>query len=378
MKVLLTPGIFPPDSGGPATFAPTLGRSLSNRGHAVRVVTNGKAQPKFDERYPFTVVRIPRGSNVVLRYSRQFSTLVSQIRSFEPNVVLSNAFDLQAVSAARVTDTPVATKVVGDVAWERARRAGIDDDLETFQARSYGPMVRTWKILRSLQTRGADRVIVPSEYLRDVVTAWGVPADRTKVIYNALEVDAPAVDLTDRADRIVTVGRLVPWKGVEGLVDAVGVLDDDSPELHVVGDGPRHDALERRAEHRGIAERVVFHGRVAHGRVLEIVANSRIFALNSTYEGLPHVVLEAMACGTPVVASAAGGTPEAVTDGESGLLVEQGDTAGFADAFDRLLSDDDLWIRLREGAMDDLKARFDHQGMVESYEQTLQQMARGK
>lgn len=374
MDVLLAPGVFPPDSGGPATFAPDIGSSLVSRGHTVRTVTNGTAPAGFDSDYPFEVVRIPRGENTPLRYARQIRTLVTEIREFDPDIVFTNAFDLQAVTAGRLTGTPVLTKVVGDNAWERARRAGLEDDIETFQRRRYGPKVEALKLLRTLQTRGADHVAVPSEYLRDLVESWGIPASDTSVIYNSLDIEQRSVPESDRMDRITTVGRLVPWKGIGGIIEAFAELERDA-ELHIIGDGPDRASLERPANESGCRDDIVFHGRVDHERVLDLVSHSRVFTLNSTYEGLPHVVLEALACGTPVVASAAGGTPEAVVDGESGLLVEQGDTAALADRFDRLLNDAGLREELREGGFEMLASRFDHETMVDEYEQLLQQVA---
>jgi glycosyltransferase involved in cell wall biosynthesis len=377
LDVLLAPGVFPPDAGGPATFVPALGRALEARGHRVRVVTNGRADAGFDDRYPFDVVRIPRGERVPLRYARQVRALLGECRRFDPDVALANAFDLQTALAGRLAGVPTATKVVGDNAWERARRAGaVDDDIGTFQRRSYGPRVRGLKALRTAQTRAMDHVAVPSEYLRDLVVGWGVPRERTSVVYNAVDVDAPAVPDAERADRVVTVGRLVPWKHVGGVIDAVGRLD--GVPLEVVGDGPEREALERRAERAGVGDRVTFHGRVAHERVLELVADSRCFVLNSTYEGLPHVVLEAMACGTPVVATRAGGTPEAVEDGASGLLVDPGDAAGLADAIGEVLDDAGLRDRLRAGGRDRIDERFDHGRMVDGYERLLAALAEGR
>lgn len=374
IDILLAPGVFPPDSGGPATFAPDIGRSLVSRGHTVRTVTNGTAPSGFDSEYPFDVVRIPRGENTPLRYARQIRTLVTEIRDFEPDIVFTNAFDLQAVTAGRLTGTPVLTKVVGDNAWERTRRAGLKENIETFQGQRYGPKVEILKLLRTLQTRGADHVAVPSEYLRNLVESWGIPASRTSVIYNSLDIERRSVPIPKRADRISTVGRLVPWKGIDGIIEAFSELDRDA-ELHIIGDGPERESLERQAAESGRGTDIVFHGRVDHDQVLELVSHSRVFALNSTYEGLPHVVLEAMACGTPVVASAAGGTPEAVIDGESGYLVDPGDASALADYFGQLLGNPRLREEFRNGGFEILASRFNHDKMVEEYERLLQRIA---
>lgn len=376
-RILLAPGVFPPDSGGPATFATDIGTALVERGHDVRVVTNGTSNPGFDDRFPFEVVRVPRRGNIVARYANQFWCLFREIRGFDPDAVLSNAFDLQTVPVARLLGVPVATKIVGDNAWERSRRAGLTDGIDTFQRKRYGPKITFLKLLRTGQTRAAHRVLVPSEYLKSVVVQWGVSPADIGVIYNSLDLDVPDVPLADRARRIVTVGRLVNWKGVEGLVEAFDALaaDDPAVELHVVGDGPQRDALETAAADTTAPERVVFHGRVSHEEVLGIVAHSRVFALNSTYEGLPHVALEAMSCGTPTVLSNAGGSPEVVENGQSGYVVEQNDVDAFVERFETLLDDDETWRATQAAAYERLDDRFDASEMVDEYVAELERLA---
>ena len=378
MRLLIAPGVYPPDSGGPATFVPQIASALSERGHVIRVVTNGTALEGYDEGKQFSVVRIPRADNIVRRYSRQIKTLVKEIRSFQPDLVLSNAFDLQAVTAAKIVGVPVATKVVGDNAWERARRGGgVSDTIDTFQDSRYGPKIEFFRLLRTLQTRGADHVIVPSNYLKSLVSAWGVTKSDVSVVYNAIQIDPPVVPDANRTQRIVTVGRLVSWKGIGDLITALERTADNYPdaELHIVGDGPRRRSLKRQAERASAADRIRFHGRLEYNRVLDLMAQSRVFALNSTYEGLPHVVLEAMACGTPVVASAVGGTPETITDGESGFLVEQGDIEVFSDRFGRLLGDPELRQSVRSNATELLETKFDHESMVSKYERLFRRLS---
>ncbi|MHC3378339.1 glycosyltransferase family 4 protein [Haloarcula sp. H-GB5] len=376
LNVLLAPGIFPPDSGGPATFVSSLGRELVNRGHSVRVVTNGRASSEFDDQYPFKVVRIPRGNSVVSRYARQIRTLVVELRSYEPDVMLVNAFDLQATTAGRIVGVPTVSKIVGDSAWERARRSGeTGKQIKYFQQFTFNPKLEGWKLLRTAPVRLADHVAVPSEFLRSLVTGWGVDPDETSVIYNAIDIDRPSVADSNRPPRIVTVGRLVPWKGIGGIIDAFQQTDVADAELHIVGDGPERNALEARASQQGVGDQVVFHGRIPHEQVLEIVSRSRVFALNSTYEGLPHVVLEAMACGTPVVASAVCGTPEVITDGEDGFLVPQDDVESFSKRFEQLLSKPSVRDQLRAQAYKRLESQFEHEKMVAEYETLLREVA---
>jgi glycosyltransferase involved in cell wall biosynthesis len=321
VRILIVTGIFPPDIGGPATYVPQIAEGLAQRGHAVTVVTLSDRLDHEDGGYPFRVIRLPRRAFRPWRMGRTVLVLLRLGR--RADVLFVNGLALESVLANFVLRKPLVMKVVGDLAWERATGRGwTADDFETFQRRRYGLRIELLKALRSWWTRRADRVIVPSRYLARWVVGWGVPAEKIVVIYNAVEpVDGvePLPVLLRTPVKAVTVGRLVPWKQVNGLLEAL----TEVPELGlvVVGDGPERPRLERRARELGVSDRVYFAGQRSKKEALGLMAACDLFVLNSAYEGLPHVVLEAMALGLPVVATAAGGTPEVVRDGETGLLV---------------------------------------------------------
>jgi Glycosyltransferase len=158
--------------------------------------------------------------------------------------------------------------------------------------------------------------------LANWVVKWGVPAEKVVVIYNAVEIPDSIEPLPvplKTPIKAITVGRLVPWKRVNRLLEALEKI----PELGlvVVGDGPERPRLERMAQDLGVSDRVYFAGQRSKRETIGLMAACDFFVLNSTYEGLPHVVLEAMALGLPVVATAVGGTPEVVRDGKTGMLV---------------------------------------------------------
>jgi glycosyltransferase involved in cell wall biosynthesis len=321
VRILIVTGIFPPDIGGPATYVPQIAEGLAQRGHAVTVVTLSDRLDHEDGGYPFRVIRLPRRAFKPWRMGRTVLVLLRLGR--RADVLFVNGLALESVLANFVLRKPLVMKVVGDLAWERATGRGwTADDFETFQRRRYGLRIELLKALRSWWTRWADRVIVPSRYLALGVAGWGVPAEKIVVIYNAVEpvdgVEPLPVPLRTPV-KAVTVGRLVAWKQVNGLLEAL----TEVPELGlvVVGDGPERPRLERRARELGVQDRVYFAGRRPKKEALSLMAACDLFVLNSAYEGLPHVVLEAMALGLPVVATAAGGTPEVVRDGETGLLV---------------------------------------------------------
>jgi len=374
MKLLLVTGIFPPDHGGPAGYVPRIATELVRRGHAVRVVCLSDRLDHDDRGYPFAVRRIRRGLPLPLRWLRTAGAIWRAARGAD--AVLVNGLRLEAMAATRLAGAPAVHKVVGDLAWERARNRGwFAGTLDEYQAAPKGPRLRLLDWLRALPLRGAARVIVPSRYLGRIVQGWGFPAARTSLVYNAVE-PRPADAAGDDAalppyagPTLVTVCRLVPWKGVEGLIRALGALP--GARLVVVGDGPLRVALEGLAAAEGVAERVVFTGGVPAGRVRAILRRADVFVLNSSYEGLPHVVLEAMAEGVPVVATDAGGTGELVEHGVTGMLVPVGDDAALAAAIAALLRDPETARALAGGAARALESRFSYAAMVEETERLL-------
>lgn len=168
---------------------------------------------------------------------------------------------------------------------------------------------------------------------------------------------------------VLAVGRLSHEKGHADLVEALGVLREQNTALEwklvVVGEGPERERVERAARERGLESRIVFAGHAADVRPFYAAADA--LALPSHSEGSPNVLLEAMAAGLPVVATAVGGVPEIADDEESALLVAPRDARAFADALGRLLTDEGLARRLVASAAARVAAEFS----PESYARSL-------
>ena len=149
-------------------------------------------------------------------------------------------------------------------------------------------------------------------------------------------------------DVLVFAGRLGPQKAVGVLLEALGRVSDVT--LVIAGDGPERAALERRVAELGLDARVRFLGSVPRETVLRLFRAADASVLPSAWENFPHTVVEALAVGCPVIATAVGGVPEVVRDGENGLLVPPGDSAALADAIERFFGDASLRERLRGAA----------------------------
>jgi len=166
---------------------------------------------------------------------------------------------------------------------------------------------------------------------------------------------------------ILAVGRLVEKKGFADLVDACARLVDRGVDFRcrIVGKGPLEAALAARIRERGIADRVTLEGPRPRGEIARLLGESTLLAApcvigrDGNRDGLPTVILEAMASGLPVVSTRVTGIPEAVVDGVTGRLVEPGDVAGLADALAAMLADPAACAAMGRAARERVLERFD-------------------
>jgi glycosyltransferase involved in cell wall biosynthesis len=374
MRILMITGIFPPDIGGPATYVPHMAGALTQQGHTVTVVTLSECTDMDDDAYPFQVVRLPRHQRQPWRWLRTMALLVRLGR--EVDVLYVNGLALEATVANFILRKPMVLKVVGDLAWERASNWGwVTEDFENFQQKQAGLKVELIKALRAWWTRQADRIIVPSRYLAGWVARWGTPEEKISVIYNTVETEgqiAPTTVPLSTRHKVVTVSRLVPWKRVGHIITAITQLEQVG--LIIVGDGPERQRLEDQVRASGVAERVYFAGSRSKTETLSFMAACDLFVLNSTYEGFPHVVLEAMNLGLPVVATAVGGTPEVVQDGSNGRLIPPTDAAALVAALSSFFSFPSERQRLVEGVRR-TTARFRPASMMKETMRVLEAVA---
>lgn len=171
-------------------------------------------------------------------------------------------------------------------------------------------------------------------------------------------------EVCDREREIVTVARLVPKKGIDVLLCAFALCDLPDWRLRIIGDGPQRKELEVLANTLGIEHRVAFEGARPHSACLSAIAVAGMFVLpcrtssNGDQDGIPVALMEAMAASRPVICGDLPTIRELVQDGQSGLLVPQGDSAGLAAAIARVAGDDQLADRLGACAKKRVEAEF--------------------
>jgi glycosyltransferase involved in cell wall biosynthesis len=324
MQIFVASGIFHPEPGGPATYLYRLLPEVVARGHHVRVLAFGDA-PTAGYGYPLN--RIPRRALPVrwLDYAR-----AARPEIHRADLIFINSLGLPLVGAGR---KPCVLKVVGDLSWERAANKGWippTEDIDAFQRGRYPLRVRLIQAQRAREVQRMDQIIVPSNYLREMVIGWGAPPEHVQVIYNALAPDAKAITISPADARaqlqldgddpvLLTVARLVPWKGIDHLIRAIRAVPD--VRLIVAGEGPDATRLHAITAAEHVTDRVIFVGRVAREQLGLYFRAADYTVLYSGYEGLSHTLLESLLAGTPVIASDKGGNPEVVRHNDNGLLV---------------------------------------------------------
>ncbi|WP_449423417.1 glycosyltransferase family 4 protein [Rhodanobacter lindaniclasticus] len=203
-------------------------------------------------------------------------------------------------------------------------------------------VIPRWRGPRRKIQRAAERaaaVVAVSQALKDKLTALGVRAGKITVLRNGVDLDrfapldrvAVRARLDLRGPVWLTVGNLVELKGVHLVVEALAAVPDVT--LLIAGEGPEEPRLRALVARLGLGARVCFLGTIKHDDLCEYYNAADVMVLASSREGMPNVVLESMACGTPVVATPVGGTPELISAPECGELMREPSARAIVDAW---------------------------------------------
>jgi glycosyltransferase involved in cell wall biosynthesis len=194
------------------------------------------------------------------------------------------------------------------------------------------------------------------------------PPQKIVTVYNGVDLDDfPARPEEPNEPTILSVGRLIEKKGTKVLLDACAVLQQEGRQFvcDIIGSGPLRPGLQQQLTRLGLVSVVRLHGECPHERLLPFYQRALIFVLpcvvsaNGDRDILPNVLKEAMAVGVPVVTTRLGGIEELVTHGQTGLLVEAGDSRALAEAVGQLLADAELRRHLVTNARKVIEERFD-------------------
>lgn len=376
MNVLIVSGIWPPDVGGPASHAPEAAAELKARGHRVEVVTMADGAPAGAS-YPVHWVsrRIPIGLRH-LATAWRIARLARRAR-----VVYSTGMLGRSALGATLARRPLVFKLTSDPVYERSLRYGLGDEgLDEFQRRR-GLRVGLLRRARQLALARTRQLVCPSASLRELALGWGVAPERVAILPNP--VLPPRLASREELRRrhrldgptLAFAGRLAPQKSLDVTLRAL--TSSEGVSLVVAGDGPDARDLRRLAGDLALDGRARFLGPQPREVVFELLRAADAAVLSSSWENFPHMVVEALAVGTPVVATATGGVSEIVQDGRNGLLVPPGDPEALAAAIRRFFEDEALQKRLRAAAVESV-AEYEPQRVYDRLEQILSVSARAE
>ena len=359
-----------PTYGGSGAVATELGIALAAKGHEVHFITYQQPfrLPSFLPRIYFHEVDV--GRYPLFEYPPY--DLALAVRMHE--VVKSHELDLLHVHYA----IPHATSAW--IAREMLREAGSDVKVITTlhgtditivgQDRSFHPITK-------FSIEKSDRITAVSQYLRQrTFNAFGCAGCQVEVIYNFIDPDVynrskypPLLSEQLNGGRrvLMHVSNFRPVKRVRDIVRIFARVQEAVPSVLVmVGDGPDRVEAEAEAQMLGVERTVHFLGKI--DVVAPLLAGADLFLLPSQSESFGLSALEALASGTPVVGSKAGGLVEVVKEGVTGALCEVGDVDAMARASVEILSDRDRWETMSRDAAADARARFSRDDIVRQYE----------
>lgn len=361
-RLLLLTETFPPSVGGIQAYLSGLWGTLSPEKSFV-IASPQSGDRAWDAQRPYHVDRVPMRA---LAYPRWRS----------------------AWQAARnlIHKEKIEAIVCGKALFEGRAAVRLAEELSIpFVVCTYAMEIETW--LQDLRTRKqlqyvlekAGRVVVINEQTKTVLKSLGIPEQCLVKLYPGVReeyfsapsgLDAFRTRHHLEGKRVITtVARLVPRKGVRIVLDALAGIRREIPNVHLllVGDGPERDALQRRVREQKLEDAVTFLGDASNDDTRRALAVADIFALTpielqGDREGFGIVYLEAAALGKPAVASRTGGVPEAVRDGETGVLVSPNDVRATAKAMKDLLTDDVKRARLGAAARARAEKEFHWKG----------------
>ena len=324
MKILITVGIFPPDIGGPASFVPKIAELYSNSGHDVTVVC--LTDRKQTDNLNFKVVRILRNQNLLIRWMKTVSQIIRQ--GYNADLLFVNGLPMESYIANIFTRKKLIRKIVGDWAWERGmNKKIINESFDEFQNNKHNLHLEIAKFSRGWTATKADLIITPSNHLKNVVKGWGVKENSIKVIYNGTKLKNkpdPIVDQPNDYLKLITVGRLAPWKNIDIIIEALSDYKKANQNFifYIVGSGPEEIKLKKLVNDLDLENFVTFTGQLQKDDLNYYLQKSDIYIQASSYEGLPHVILEAMSHNLSIISTPIGGTNEVIQDGKNGWVWE--------------------------------------------------------
>jgi len=378
MKICIVPTMFPKFKGdyyGSFVFDEAV--ALVNKGYQVHVVTQHNPGIPYEETIDGVHVHrfkwlepkkfkalvhfkgIKDNIRLLTYFISLFLFLIQIIRKYDIDIIHAHSTiptGLIGVLVSRLIKKPVFITAHGM-------------DVNNFMEHTLFKRLITYSLSNS------DKVIAVSKDLKGKMTSLGINPDKIKVLRNGVDTGRfkptkdnfihRTYDLPDDTLLILFVGYMDTFKGIFELEEAFSRMKDKNVALIMVGEGPKKADLEKKVLGHDLKEQVVLTGAVPREDIDKYYKSADIFVLPSHSEGIPLVILEAMASGLPVIATNVGGLSEVVDDGENGFLIHPKDVENLATKLERLIDDPRVRERLASNSVKIMENEFSIQGKIE-------------
>ena len=317
----MTVGIFPPDIGGPATFVPKIAKYFQDElNYEIEILTlsDNKNSNINDD---FSVKRIDRNLPIIYRWLKTIFTIYKLGKN--KDLIFVNGLGTEATIANIFLNKKIIRKIVGDPVWERAySKAKISESFDEFQVKNYGFSISFQKKVRSFSIKKSDIVVTPSQHLKNFILNLGFK-NKIEIINNGVFIPEENTNIfTNDQINITIVSRLVSHKNIEKIIKAISDLNSPLINLNIIGDGPELNQLQKISLESNNKDNIIFHGKLNRDEIDHIFLNSDIYIQASSYEGLPHSLLEAMSYGIPVLCTPVGECKEILGNEDRGYILD--------------------------------------------------------
>lgn len=300
-RILIATGIFPPDIGGPATYAKNLRREFKNLGYEVKVVTYGEKSFINEERDLFA---ISRNQNIFSRYFKYFWKIYRLLDWADIFYALDLvSAGLPAVLVAKLKNKKAIFRTGGDFLWEKAFQAGWTN----LPLAEYYPAKKNFKekILLNFSKwvlKNFDLVIFSTDLQKNIYKKYyGLRDENVKLIPNALpQISAPEKNIARNND-VIFAGRLIKLKNIDRLIKVFSEIKNKDNRLLIFGKGPQKNELEKKIIGSGQAERIKIMDSISHGELLQKIYECGFVILPSVTEISPNLALECISMGKPLL-----------------------------------------------------------------------------
>lgn len=292
-------------------------------------------------------------------------TALDKTAGFKPKVVWQLSRVFQSLKVDLVHTHNLASYLYSAPA---CRLAGVRRMVHTNHGQLYRQSPRQIRVFRMMSNWLEHHVCISHDSMQTFLDA-GMSSEKMRVIWNGIDLDQFSHSGPAAGGPAVLVARLSPEKNVQALLKSVPLVLKQLPDfrLEIAGDGPCKTELEELSRSLGIQNAVTFLGETRD--VAGVLRRGSLFVLPSLTEGVSLTLLEAMACGLPIVATDVGGNPEVVIDGETGLLVPASNIEKLAEAIVKMMSCSETRRNMGSAGRRRVEEFFDVKRMVRDYEE---------